>query len=468
MSRTELTRGLTSRQVSMIGLSGALGTGLFLGSGSVISYAGPATVISYLLAGLMALSVVWALAEMVSVHPVAGGHGTVSSAYLGRFGGYAARWNFAVTLTVAVGAEVTASATYLQLWFPNLPLWAGTIGCSALIIALNVASVHLYGSSEYWFSMIKVVAIISFIALGLALIIGVVPGREAIGASNLWDNGGFAPEGIVGILAATCMAVFSFGGVENVSVTAAESENPQRDIPKAAGAMIWRLIIFYLLAILVVLMLQPWTETAASGGIEESPFVRALSLTGVDAGAHIMNAILIVAALSAANGCLYASSRMIHALAVDGQAPRVAGKLTDRGVPRMAVVFAALGMAVAAVLSLVAPDSAFLYLYGVATVGILITWVITMLTHLKFRKLRGERGLWLPERRLLFSPIINWVVIGASALIFIALIKLMPIAWYAGIPYMIILIVSYLALARWRGLPAAPDLIGDEIASRES
>lgn len=319
-----LQRKLTHRQISMIGLSGALGTGLFLGSGSVIALAGPATIISYIIAGSFALAVVWALAEMVSTHPVAGGHGTVAASYLGQRGGYIARWNFAIQSLVAVGAEVTATATYLQFWFPSVPLWVGTICCAGVIVGFNVFSVHLYGTSEYWFSMIKVVAAVAFIALGLALVCGAVPGVPALGLGNLApSDGGFFPMGISGVLAAACMAVFSFGGIENVSSTAAESENPQRDIPQAASAMIWRIVIFYLAAIAVVLALQPWQATAAIGGkIEQSPFVRALSLSGVDIAAHIMNAVLIVAALSAANGCLYAATRMIHALAVDGQAPQ--------------------------------------------------------------------------------------------------------------------------------------------------
>nr|WP_253282155.1 amino acid permease [Arcanobacterium phocae] len=204
----QLKRGLTSAQVSMIGLSGALGTGLFLGSGSVIGYGGPSTVIAYLAAGLLALSVVWALAEMVSVHPVPGGHGAVAASYLGSYGGYVTRWNFAVTMLIAVGAEVTATATYLQFWFPSLPLWVGTVLCSLFIVALNLFSVHLYGSSEYWFSMIKVIAIVTFIALGLSIVFGLFPGIDAIGTRNLTEYGGFFPKGIPGLLAAVCLAFF--------------------------------------------------------------------------------------------------------------------------------------------------------------------------------------------------------------------------------------------------------------------
>lgn len=464
---SQLQRGLTSGQVAMIALSGALGTGLFLGSGSVISYAGPATVISYALAGSLALAIVWALAEMVTVHPVPGGHGTVAAAYLGRFGGFVTRWNFAITMMVAVGAEVVASATYLTYWFPSLPLWLGTILCSVFIGALNMFSVHLYGSSEYWFSMIKVVAIVVFILLGLAVVAG-LGGHDAVGTRYLTE-GGFLPKGVTGMLAAACMAVFAFGGIENVSVGAAESANPARDIPRAAHTMIWRLLIFYVGAILVVLMLQPWTETAAvAGTVEQSPFVKVLEITGVAGASHVMNAVLIVAALSAANGCLYSSSRMFHALAVDHEAPRFASRTNAKGAPRGAVALAMCGMALAAALAILSPGNVFMWLYGMATIGILVTWVMVMSTHLVFRRKRARAGLPLPVNRLWGSPVTNVVVLAASVAIFVALYWLMPIAWYAGVPYILALSVGYWLLSRSRELPEPRDLLAESFAQADT
>lgn len=464
-----LHRGLTHRQVSMIGLSGALGTGLFLGSGSVIALAGPATIISYLIAGSFALAVVWALAEMVSTHPVAGGHGTVAASYLGQRGGYLARWNFAIQSLVAVGAEITATATYIRWWFPEVPLWAGTVGCAAVIVAFNFFSVHLYGSTEYWFSMIKVIAAVAFILLGLALITGAMPGVTAIGWGNLVpDEGGFAPMGVPGVLAAACMAVFSFGGIENVSSTAAESEEPKRSIPRAASAMIWRILIFYIAAITVVLALQPWQETAAQGtNISESPFVRALELSGVMAAAHLMNAVLIVAALSAANGCLYAATRMIHALALERQAPRFAARVSAKGAPRGAVLLSLVVVTLAAALSIISPNSAFSVLLGATTVAILITWCIIMATHLAFRRARRQAGLELPPRRLWGAPVVNWLVIAACVAIFVALHWLMPLTWYAGVPYLVLLLGSYEILRRTRTLPAPRDLLAEDSPQTE-
>lgn len=463
---TGLKRRLTSGQVSMIGLSGALGTGLFLGSGSVISLGGPATIISYTLAGLVALAVVWALAEMVSTHPVPGGPGAVAASYLGPFAGYITHWNLAIELMIAVGAEVAASATYLQFWFPNLPLGLGTILCSLLVIGLNLATVRLYGTSEYWFSMIKVTAIVVFILLGLYLIFVGTDASPATGLTNLTTDGGFFATGIGGVLAAGCMAVFSFGGTENVSIGAAESEHPERDVPRAAHAMIWRLLIFYVLAIFVVLALQPWTTTAQSHGtVTESPFVRVLDLTGVPAAAHIMNAILLVAALSAANGCLYAASRMLHSLGRQHMAPAFVARTSDHGAPRGAVLLASAGMAVASILALTT-QRAFMLLYGCATIGILVTWVMVMLTHRKFRIDRARAGLGLPKHHLYASPVVNYLVIAASIAIFVALWWLLPVVW-AGVPYLIILCLSYLLVRKHHHPAPEGDLLSQSVASEK-
>lgn len=451
--RTQLERRLTSPQVAMLGLSGALGTGLFLGSGSTIALAGPATVISYVIAGALALEIVWALAEMVSVHPVPGGHGAVAGAYLGRMGGYIARWNFAIQSFIAVGAEVVATATYLQHWFPGLNLGVATVCCSAFVVGLNLATVRLYGASEYWFSMIKVVAISVFILLGLSLILFGWPSHNPpTGLSHLTQHGGFAPAGISGILLAASTAVFSFGGIENVSTSAAESEHPEKDIPRAAGTMIWRLLLFYVLAVGVVVALQPWTATAASDGtVESSPFVHALDNAGVAAAGHIMNGVLIVAALSAANGCLYASSRMFHSLALDGMAPAFAKKTSPSGSPRGAVLLASTGMVLASLLAIFASAEAFNYLMGCAILAILVTWVIILATHLKFRKKRA--GKPSGPARLWGAPYTNWIGIATCVAIFIALHWQMPVVWIAGIPYLALLCGSYFVLRSFRYIP---------------
>ncbi len=452
---TSLKRRLTGAQISMIALSGALGTGLFLGSGSTIAFAGPATVISYALAGVIALSVVWALAEMVSVYPVPGGHGAIAAVFLGKMGGYVTRWNFVVTYLFAVGAEVVATATYLQHWFVNLPLAVGTVLCSAFIITLNLATVRLYGISEYWFSMVKVIAIAVFILLGFSVILWGWPADHgSLGLTNFTSHGGFMPKGVTGIFLATCMAVFSFGGIENVSLAAAESQHPQRDIPRAAGTMIWRLLIFYVFAVSIVIGLQPWTQTVKdAGNAEASPFVKVLDDIGIAGAGHVMNGILIIAALSAANGCLYAASRAIHSLALDGMAPKFASRTSHQGSPHGAVALATVCFVTASALAIWSPNNAFMVLYGCATVGILLTWILVMLTHMRFRAKEKAQNSPRPPAYLWGAPVVNIAVIIATVAIFCGLRGLMPVSWTAGIPYMILLFGSFPILNKVRSLP---------------
>ncbi|MCI5825485.1 MAG: amino acid permease [Arcanobacterium sp.] len=455
-----LERRLTRAQVSMIGLAGALGTGLFLGSGSTIAFGGPGTIISYLLSGLLALIVVWEMAELVSVHPVPGGFGAVAGAYVGPWSGFVVRWNLVVTYVIAIGAEVTASGTYLRHWFPHLPLWVGTVACAAFIVALNLLTVRLYGTSEYWFSMIKVTAIVVFIVLGLSLILFGWPSpNPPIGFVHLTAHGGFAPHGIAGILIAACISVFSFGGLETVAVTAAEAEHPERDVPKAARNMIMRLLLFYVLAIAVVVTLQPWNSTASSGSeVTASPFVRVMDQVGIPAAGHIMNAILIVAALSAANGCLYTSSRMIHSLALDGLAPRIAGETSRNGTPRVAIALVAVGVAVTATLAIFAPTTAFFYLSGCATIGTLVGWVFISITHLAFRRRRARQeqliGQPLPPApaQLWGAPFTSWLVIISAVAIYVALAVPMPEIWIAGVPYLAVLIGAYALVKKLHGV----------------
>ncbi len=458
--RTKLERNLTSPQISMIALSTALGTGLFLGAGSTISFAGPATIIAYILAGALAFSIVWALAEMVSTHAMPGGHGAIAAVHLGKFGGYVTRWNFAITMLIVVGAEVVATATYLQHWFPGLSLGAGTIACALFIIFLNLASVKLYGSTEYWFSMLKVLAVVVFILLGASIIFVGWPSPNApIGIGNLTAHGGFAPKGISGILMAACFAVFSFGGIENISVATAESKNPKKDVPSAVKRLVWQLGLFYVLAMTIIVTLQPWTTTVKeSGNADSSPFVKVLATVGIPAAGHVMNVVLIVAALSAANGALYAGSRMVHSLALDKMAPAFTAHTSKNGAPRGAVILVSILFLSASTIAIFSPNDAFMMLYGGATVGIIVTWITIMLTHIKFRKSWNEKHTTKPNAYMWGTPITDYIIIAAAIAVFIALRTALPIVWTAGIPYLVILMLSFFVLNKVRKLPEAQAL----------
>lgn len=444
-----LERRLTSGQIGMIGLSGALGTGLFLGSGSMIATAGPAIIASYAITGILCLVVVFSMAEITTHHPVHGGFGASATAYGSPFLGYIARWNVAIVMTLAVGVEVVAAAKYLKFWWPSIPLGLGVALFSLAILTINLAAVNLYGATEYWFSLIKVVVVVAFILLGIILIFVGLPGHAATGLGNLTEHGGFAPKGLAGILVTAVAAIFSFGGAENVSIAAAESVTPERDIPRAARSMVLRLLIFYIGAIFIVVTVQPWLVSAASGGdVTSSPFVSVLAATGIPGIADFMNAILIVAALSAGNGCLYASTRMVHSLGVDGMAPRLFAVTARNGAPRRAVLASCLGMAIACALALTLPAKVFGYFFGILTFGLLMTWAYILITHLCFRRVRGKLGL-RP------SPVRLWGGTFASGAGLLSLMTVLVyflfdpnyrIAWTVGVPVMSVVALGYLVV----------------------
>ena len=294
----------------MLAIGGAIGVGLFLGSGVTIRLAGPGVIVSYLLGAVIAMIVAYSLAEMAVVHPDAGSFGVYAETYLSRWAGFAVRTTYGLVQMIAIGAEVTAVAIYFSFWFPNVPQWIWVVSVSAGLVGLNTMHVGRFGEIEYWFALIKVVAILVFIAVGAALIFGIGT-RHPIGLTNLTANGGFLPHGWLGVWLALTLVVTSYMGVEVIAVTAGEAENPEKSIPKAMRTIVFRLIFFYVLAITVMLAMTPWNQTGAGTGLTASPFVRAFSSVGVPFAATIMNIVVITAALSSCNTDLYLTTRML-------------------------------------------------------------------------------------------------------------------------------------------------------------
>lgn len=443
-----LRRTLTGRQLSMIGLGGAIGTGLFLGSALAISQAGPATVVAYALCALVAFVIAWALAEMVVVHPEAGSFGAIAHRYLGPLAGFVQRWTYWTIQVIAVGGEVVAAGLYVRFWWPQLPLWLLVTVFAAVALGANTLAVRFFGRVEYWFAMIKVVAIVVFIGLGLVLITVGLPKSPATGLTNLTANGGFLPHGLQGLFLAMVFVLFSYIGTEVVAVTAAESSDPSRDIPRAARRMVLRLVLFYVLAIAIVLAVVPWTVTAQGGTVDTSPFVRVFESAGIPAAATITNFVVLTAALSSANTNLYLTTRMLHSLAGDGYAPAWTGRLSRAGVPRNALVLSALGLALAATLSVTSADSAYVALFGISVFGALLVWILILVTHWAFRR-ASERP----------SPVRLWgapVTTGLAAVFLLAVmvstafIDGLDTAWMAGLPFFVLLIVSHTVITRRR------------------
>ncbi|GAA0620245.1 amino acid permease [Kutzneria viridogrisea] len=449
-----LHRELSGRQVGMIALGGAIGTGLFLGSGLAISLAGPAVVVAYLVAALVALALAYALAEMIVVHPEAGGFGAVAQRYLGPLAGFVQRWMYWAAVAVNLGSEVVAAGLYVRFWWPQLPLWLPVVVFSVVMLGINALAVRFFGEFEYWFAMIKVAAIVVFVLLGLTYVVVGLPSRPAVGFGGLVEHGGFAPNGLGSVWLALTVVTFSYLGTEAVAVAAAETRDPARSVPRAARGMVVRLLLFYVLATLIVVTIVPWQQAAGADGVEQSPFVTLFALAGVPAAAGIMNFVVLTAALSAMNTNLYVSSRMAHSLALDGFAPKWVGRVSPSGSPRNALALSAGGLAVAALVSVVSPQRAFPIMLGLALFGALVTWLLIFASHLAFRRARA--GQPRPAVRLPGAPVTTVLAMAfvLAVLVTTAFTEQFDTAWKAGIPFTALLVVLYYAVRR-RSSPAA-------------
>src|SRR5262249_43206070 len=332
---------------------------------------GPGVIVTYICGALIAMVMGYALAEMAVVHPVAGSFGVFAHRYVSPWAGFAVRATYAFVQILAIGAEVTAVAIYFAFWFPGVPSWVWVVTIAALLVAINSAQVGIFGALEYWLALIKGRAIVAFIRAGRAVVAG-FGSRPAAGVHNLFDGpGGFLPNGWRGVWLALTLVITSYRGIEGVAVTAGEAEHPETSIPRAMRMMVLRLIMFYVLAVAVMLMMTPWRELAEAGGtLTGSPFVRAFAAIGIPAAAGAMNLVVISAAVSSANYNLYMTARMLLSLARSGYAPRFLSRVTAAGVPLRAVAVASTGVVAAILLAIFAPANAFLALYGTAVAGI--------------------------------------------------------------------------------------------------
>ncbi|MDO4241545.1 MAG: amino acid permease [Microbacteriaceae bacterium] len=446
----KLERTLSHRKLGMIAMGSALGTGLFLGSGAAISTAGPAAIISFAIASVIGMIIVLAMAEMASRYPVRGGFGSLAARFISPFWGFLVRWLYAVVAIAVTAAEVLACATYLGYWFPNLPMWVGAAIFAIIIITVNVISVGTFGVVEFFLSTVKVVAVLVFIAVGLLLIFVGVGGTPAVGLGNWTNDGGFAPAGFNGIWLAMAFVVFSFGGIEVLSISAAEAADPQRAVRVAARTTVVRLSFFYVAAVAIVVALVPWRQAGGLGkDVEHSPFVLAFHKIGIEGAAHLTNIVVLIAALSAANAMLYAGSRFFHSLADDGLAPRILARTSRRGVPVFSLVVAATGLAIVVVLTL-AGAQILGNIMALASFIILLIWLLILATYLCYFRNRGERQGF----NLLGGQVT--AIIGIAGLLFVlstaAVMPHMQLAAQIGVPFVAAVSLGWLFLRRtYRG-----------------
>jgi L-asparagine transporter-like permease len=440
----QLSRQLSSGQLAMIAIGGAIGTGLFLGSSLAVRIAGPGVILSYLIGAAIALLFMGALSEMAVAHPTAGSFGVYAELYLHPWAGFTVRYTYWAAQCIAIGGEATAIAIYCQWWFPGTAKWLWILGFAIALLYINGRSVGSFGSFEYWFAMIKVVAIVMFIGFGLALLIGAGP-RAAIGFSNLTRHGGFLAAGWRGVWMAMVFVIFSYMGTEVVAVTAGEAKDPATAVPRAMRAMVGRLILFYLGAIFILICIVPWNRIQAGPDVTASPFVKVFELTGIPAAAHIVNFVVITAAASSMNCNLYLVSRMMFSLARGGYAPAALGRVGRHGTPLPALLVSAAGLALALLIAVFYPDSAYVYLFGISLFGGLFAWLVIFVTHLFFRpKWEASGGPRLPMRLVVY-PYTS--LLGATAIAAILAttwwVPGMRITLIAGMPWLGILSVAY-------------------------
>ncbi|GAB2542677.1 amino acid permease [Brachybacterium huguangmaarense] len=451
-----LARSLGHGQMAMIAMGSALGTGLFLGSRDAIGVAGPAAILCFAFGALIAATIALCMGEMASRHPVRGGFGTLAARYLSPFWGYLSRWLYWFVTVAVTGTELVACATYLQYWSPVgadgqpvVPLWAGIVLFAAIILVINIASVGSFGTIEFFLSSIKVIAVLVFILVGLFLVLFGLPSAPAPGLVNLTADGGFMPGGWMSVWIAMSIVMFSFGGIELLSVTAAEAKNPAVSIRTAARTTIVRLAFFYVLAIGIVVALVPWRETAAGeGGIATSPFVMVFDRIGVPAAGHITNLIVLIAALSAANANLYAGSRMAQSLAADGLAPRTLAVLSGRRVPVRAIALSSIGIVVAAALTILQVGDVFVLMMSLVVFSVLLVWALILVTYVVYHRTRdGEETFRVPGGAV--TAIVGLVGIAA---VFgtVAVVPSMRLAAYVGVPAVLLAVVLYALVARHR------------------
>lgn len=409
--RNTLRRGLASRHLSMISIGGVIGVGMFLGSAATVRLAGPAVILSFALGGVIMMMVMLALAEMSVAEPVEGSFRTYAAESLHPYVGFVVGWTYWIAWVVIMAAEIVAASTYMRLWVsPELALAFGLVFAVAMTL-VNLTSVRSFGEFEFWFAMIKVVAIVAFILIGAAAILGLGP-FSPIGIRNYVGHGGFAPKGIGGVLLAMVMVMVAYGGTEVIGVAAAETQDPATSVPRAVNGVALRTLVLYIGSMTVLVGTIPWFEV----GLGASPFVRVYQLLKIPAAADIMNFVVITAALSSMNSGLYTSSRMLYSLAEAGAAPRFFTRLGKRSrVPYLAVIGSTFFLYVGVILYYLVPKTAFLYITGIGGFGFLFSWLVISLSQIYMRRRILAQNPSALKFKMPGYPYTSWMTVALIA-----------------------------------------------------
>ncbi|TFC48282.1 amino acid permease [Cryobacterium sp. TMT1-21] len=405
----ELKHTLKPRHLSMIAIAGVIGAGLFVGSGAAIQQAGPGILVAYAAAGFVVILVMRMLGEMAAAHPETGSFSSYADKALGRWAGLSIGWLYAWFWIIVLGIEATAGAAIVHRWVPEIDQWVWALLLMVLLTLTNVASVKMFGEFEFWFASIKVAAIAVFLVLGVVAIVGLMPGVEAPGLSNLTGRGGFFPSGSGAVLGGVLVVVFSFFGAEIATIAAGESENPVDAVKKAVKSTVWRILVFYIGSIAVVVTLIPWD----SASVAKSPYVAVIELYGIPGAGTIMDIIVLTSVLSCLNSGLYTASRMIFSLSARGDAPKSWSRVSVSGVPRGAVLASTLVGFITVGLNYLAPDTVFLYLVNTSGAIALLVWLVIAVSQLVLRRRMGAEAASRLSLKMWAFPYLTWFAIGS-------------------------------------------------------
>lgn len=417
MATRELKRDLKNRHVQLIAIGGTIGTGLFLGSGKSIQLAGPSIIFTYLLVGIALFFVMRALGELLLSNSGYTSFTDFATDYIGPWAGFVTGWTYWFCWIMTAMADIIAVGVYMQYWF-NIPQWVPALICLVILLGLNLLTVKLFGELEFWFAIIKVITIIALIIVGIVLlVIGFQTNTGTVSVSNLWSHGGMFPKGITGFLFSFQMVVFAFVGVELVGVSAAETSNPQKNIPSAINKIPIRILLFYVGALFVILCINPWDELSASS----SPFVEVFSLIGIPVAAGIINFVVLTSAASACNSGLFSTSRILYNLSSNKLAHHKLSILNKNHVPSNALVISAMVLSIGALLSKVVPEQAFTIVTTISAICFIWVWSIILISHIRYSKRRPDLRAKSTFKAPL-TPFINYVVLALFAFILVVML----------------------------------------------
>lgn len=451
MANKELHRGLEARHIQMIALGGTIGVGLFMGSASTIQWTGPSVLLAYAIAGIFIFFIMRAMGEMLYVEPSTGSFATFGHKYIHPLAGYMTAWSNWFQWVIVGMAEIVAVGAYMQYWFPDLPAWIPGIVAMAILGAANLISVKSFGEFEFWFALIKIITIVLMIFAGIGLIFfGLGNGGDAIGLLNLWANGGFFAGGWSGFFFALSLVVAAYQGVELIGITAGEARDPKNTLTKAIQSIIWRILIFYIGAIFVIVTVYPWNELNSIG----SPFVATFAKVGITAAAGVINFVVITAAMSGCNSGIYSAGRMLYTLGVNGQAPKSFTKLSRNGVPLLGTIGVMIGLGIGVILSYIAPENLFVYVYSSSVLPGMVPWFVILISQIRFRKMKGAELDDHPFK-MPFAPVTNYLTLAFLVAVLVGM-------WFnddtrmsliVGIVFLALVTISYFAFGIGKKVP---------------